>query len=346
VTISISARALQRRLRQRPRLPLRRRPPQRLLRLPRRHQRPRQVQRQRRRPPNQPVHQPEARTPERQPQKVKKCTSVPKVASTTTATAARKYTPKRNSRSQQRQTTKRNQTTKPDPVSSSTTAMRRSFSLLTVLSVSAWAQPAPAPAQPPIVVQVQMPPISPPNPWTHALDLAVPGFIGALSALIAVYLTNRNNRRTNLENHRHEMERWLRENTLQAKRRFYTALITTAYTFEDRIVRYGAFTYTLRQSLEAGERVPSEFVAQEKLQVNEIDTAKLALVSAISLGLILLDESRFAELRRLNDLALALMGEVTETRRTGNIQPSRMAFQKQITVIAEFAKSDLSCSPY
>jgi hypothetical protein len=123
-------------------------------------------------------------------------------------------------------------------------------------------------------------------------------------------------------------------------------LASRKYTTGQETVLYRPYTYTLRQSLEAGERVPSEFVAQEKLQVNEIDTAKLALVSAISLGLILLDESRFAELRRLNDLALALMGEVTETRRTGNIQPSRMAFQKQITVIAEFAKSDLSCSPY
>lgn len=224
--------------------------------------------------------------------------------------------------------------------------MRRLFFVLTVLGLSAWSQPAPAPAQPPIVVQVQMPPTNPPNPWTHALDIAVPGFIGALSALIAVYLTNRNNRRTNLENHRHEMERWLRENTLQAKRQFYTALLTTAYTFEDRIVRYGVLAYILNQGLEAGERVPSEFVADEKLQRNELDTAKLALVSAISLGLILLDESRFAELRRLNDLALALMGEVAETRKTGNIQPSRAAFQKQIIVIADFAKTDLSCSPH
>jgi hypothetical protein len=49
------------------------------------------------------------------------------------------------------------------------------------------------------------------------------------------------------------MERWIRENTLQAKREFYTSLITSAYTFEDRIVRYGAFAYTLRQGVEAGD---------------------------------------------------------------------------------------------
>ena len=36
--------------------------------------------------------------------------------------------------------------------------MRRLFLILTVLSISAWSQPAPAPAQQPIVVQVQMPP--------------------------------------------------------------------------------------------------------------------------------------------------------------------------------------------
>jgi hypothetical protein len=35
--------------------------------------------------------------------------------------------------------------------------MRRLFLILTALGISAWAQPAPARAQPPIVVQVQMP---------------------------------------------------------------------------------------------------------------------------------------------------------------------------------------------
>jgi hypothetical protein len=224
--------------------------------------------------------------------------------------------------------------------------MRRSCLILTALSISAWSQqPAPQQAQLPPVVTVEMPPTPPPTFWRHAFDLAVPGFIGAFSALIAVYLTDRNNRRTNLENHKHEMERWLRENTIQAKREFYTSLITTAYTFEDRIVRYGAFSYTLHQGIEAGERLPADIMAQDKLHADGIETTKLALTSAISLGLILLDGSRFTELERLNGLALALMGELAETRKAGNPPSSRAAFHKQVALIAGFARTDLTLLP-
>jgi hypothetical protein len=96
--------------------------------------------------------------------------------------------------------------------------MRHSFLILTVLSVAARSQPAPQPAQPPIVVQVQMPPTNPPNFWTHGIDLAVPGFIGALSALIAVWLTSKNSAKTNSENRKHELEKLNREHSFTLKR--------------------------------------------------------------------------------------------------------------------------------
>jgi hypothetical protein len=68
--------------------------------------------------------------------------------------------------------------------------MRQLLTILTVLSIAAWSQPAQPQAQPLIVMQVQMPPT---NPWLHLLELVVPGIIGAGLALFGVWLTNKNN---------------------------------------------------------------------------------------------------------------------------------------------------------
>jgi hypothetical protein len=40
-------------------------------------------------------------------------------------------------------------------------AIRRSLLILTIFSVPGWSQPAQQPAQPPIVVKVEMPPTNP-----------------------------------------------------------------------------------------------------------------------------------------------------------------------------------------
>jgi hypothetical protein len=97
------------------------------------------------------------------------------------------------------------------------TTMRRSSLILTVLSLSAWSQPQQQ-AQLPPVVKVEMPPTPPPNFWRHAFDLAMPGFVGGLSAWIAVWLTSRNNERTNAANRKHDLEKLNREHSFNLKR--------------------------------------------------------------------------------------------------------------------------------
>jgi hypothetical protein len=101
--------------------------------------------------------------------------------------------------------------------------MRRSLLILAAISFSAWSQPAQQQAQPPIVVQVQMPPT---NPWMHLVELVVPGIIGAGLALFGVWLTNKNNAATNAANRGHaaKMRDWETKQT--AKREHYEALIT------------------------------------------------------------------------------------------------------------------------
>lgn len=70
--------------------------------------------------------------------------------------------------------------------------------MLTVLSVSGWSQPVQQQAQPPIVVQVQMPPT---NPWVHFVELVVPGIIGAgLGAGLTLYGVRQTNRYHAAEN--------------------------------------------------------------------------------------------------------------------------------------------------
>lgn len=94
--------------------------------------------------------------------------------------------------------------------------MRRFFFILTVLSISAWSQqPAQQQSQPPIVVQVQMPPT---NPWIHSADLIVPGIIGAGIALFGVWLTTKHSDKINAANQQHELDKLNRQQNFPLKR--------------------------------------------------------------------------------------------------------------------------------
>lgn len=96
--------------------------------------------------------------------------------------------------------------------------MRRFLLILTAITFSVWSQPTQQQAQPPIVVQVQMPPT---NPWMHLVELVVPGIIGAGLALFGVWLTNKYNAATNAANRQHQLhlERMKDETAAQAKSR-------------------------------------------------------------------------------------------------------------------------------
>jgi hypothetical protein len=85
--------------------------------------------------------------------------------------------------------------------------MRRFLLVLTVISFAGWSQPAQPQAQPPIVVQVQMPPET---LWTTLLKLAIPTLLGAgLGAGLTLYgvrLTNKHNAAENAANRRHQLQ--------------------------------------------------------------------------------------------------------------------------------------------
>lgn len=219
--------------------------------------------------------------------------------------------------------------------------MRRFILCTFVFTAVCWCQDrtSPRPEVIPTNVKVEMPPE---NFWKRLFEILLPGMVGMSGALIAVWLTNRNNRKTNLENHQHEMQLWSRKHALDSKKEFYTSLITTAYTFQERILRYGAFGYTVRETMNRGERLPADVISQDKLQQGAIESSKLALTSSISLGLILLTGDQFKELEQLNQLAVNLMAEIGETRKTGENSPCYAAFQRQVLKVAVLAKADLS----
>jgi hypothetical protein len=84
--------------------------------------------------------------------------------------------------------------------------MRRFLFVLTVVSFPGWSQPAQQPAQPPIVVKVEM---SPETFWATLLKLAVPTILGAgLGAGITLYgvrQTNKHNASENTANRDHQL---------------------------------------------------------------------------------------------------------------------------------------------
>jgi len=78
--------------------------------------------------------------------------------------------------------------------------MRRSFLILTALSISAWSQPPAPQHQTPVVVKVEMPPTNAPNAWRHFAELILPGIIGAGFAPLGIWLTTKHNDKTNAAN--------------------------------------------------------------------------------------------------------------------------------------------------
>jgi hypothetical protein len=100
--------------------------------------------------------------------------------------------------------------------------MRRIVVVFFALSVPGWSQPAQQPAQPPIVVKVEMPPT---NPWTHLVELVVPGIIGAGLALLGVWLTNKNNAATNAANREHQRQVEIAKAKMEFRKEIYMNLI-------------------------------------------------------------------------------------------------------------------------
>ena len=94
--------------------------------------------------------------------------------------------------------------------------MRRFVVMLMVLNLAAFSQPAQQKAGLPPVVKLEMPPT---NLWMHLAESLWPGIVGAGSALLGVWLTNKNNQKTNAANRQHasDIERTKDEIAAEAK---------------------------------------------------------------------------------------------------------------------------------
>jgi len=171
-----------------------------------------------------------------------------------------------------------------------TTRMRRFLLALTVLSFSAWSQPAQQQAQLPIVVQVQMPPTNP--SWMHLVELVVPGIIGAGLALFGVWLTNKHNAATNAANRKHELEKLSLDHSFGLKRdvllRVTQTLVQTLTALKEwdscracleHVENNGEEEYgQLKQAQEDTEKAWAEY----SLRRNELEQATASACLALS----------------------------------------------------------------
>jgi len=205
--------------------------------------------------------------------------------------------------------------------------MRRSLLTLTAIGFSAWSQPAPQQAQPPIVVQVQMPPT---NPWVHLVELVVPGIIGAGLALFGVGLTNKHQRSLNETNHAYEIRKWHGEQQFQLKKEFYFTLIRTAYDLQENVRRYAGFR------MFAKEHPAADNASQLQEHMRTVEQLKRALSCAISIGWIVLSKGQFEQLRLLDEFAFKLMLKQDE--------PTDAAIHDLLAKVVESAKRDLGYS--
>lgn len=104
------------------------------------------------------------------------------------------------------------------------TTIRRLLFMLTAIALSGWSQPPQPPAQPPIAVQVQMPPT---NSWIHLIELVVPGIAGGALALCSVLLTSK-------RHERHELRRLRAEKQLDLLSRIGQLLYQTERALEQK----------------------------------------------------------------------------------------------------------------
>jgi hypothetical protein len=167
--------------------------------------------------------------------------------------------------------------------------MRRSFLILTVLSISAWAQqPAQRQAQTlPPVVKVEMPPSNPPNFWMQAIYVAVPALIGAVSAWIGVWLTSGSNRK-----------QWDRQTRLSTMQKHYETVVS-AVQKEGRL--YDQCWEALRTS---------NSVANETLQaINEVQQEGL---NATTVAALYMSDTLFKVHSQLTAAAARFRKAITE----------------------------------
>jgi hypothetical protein len=206
--------------------------------------------------------------------------------------------------------------------------MRRLFLTFILLSFAGWSQPAPQQAQPPIVVQVQMPPES---AWASLLKLAIPAVLaGAVGGGIAIYgvsLTNRHQQRQNKAHHTHEILKWRNEQQFQLRKEFYLTLIKASYNFKEYVRRYAAAKFSA-ETLPAADNT-----SQLRKHAKRVEQLKLALSGAISVGWILLSKEQFEQLLLLDKLAFNLMAHPS--------LPSEAAFDDTLRNVVEYAKKDL-----
>jgi hypothetical protein len=192
--------------------------------------------------------------------------------------------------------------------------MRQTFLLLTVLSFAGWSQqPAQQPAQAlPPVVRVEMPPTNAPNLWM----LAVPALVGALSAWIGVWLTNRNNRR-----------QWDRQATLAAKQEHYEKVLSAVW-------KEGKLLAECWDALPTGNGADSE-------TVKAINTAQREGLNATTVAALYMSDALFRVHSQLTTASARLAEAITAPSNFGAANTYFGEYNKLFACFINIARAEL-----
>ena len=165
--------------------------------------------------------------------------------------------------------------------------MRRLFLILAVLSISGSSQ-QPAQQQPqtlPPVVKVEVPPTNPPSLWTQVY-VAVPAFIGALSAWIGILVTIYNNRK-----------QWDRQMTLTARQKHYETVLKA-------IQKEGRLYDTCWNALRTSNSVNSE-------TLEAINTTQQEGLNAMAVAALYMSDTLFGVHSQLTTASAHLRNAIT-----------------------------------
>jgi hypothetical protein len=163
---------------------------------------------------------------------------------------------------------------------------------------------APVLVNPPIMVRVQNPVE---DPWVSILKLLLPGVVGALSALVAVWITSRTTRRNLETSRRHEDEAANRDRDFELKKSTYFEITKGAYVFEEHVLRYRTLHHSIMDGKNLNPEVPQRF----DKAVEAVEESKLNLTSAVSAASLFLPDHQSSAALQLSMLALTYMVDDT-----------------------------------
>lgn len=184
-------------------------------------------------------------------------------------------------------------------------------------------------------------------------QVAIPTVLGASLALFGVWLTNRNNRKSNEDNRRHDIEKWQKQRHFELTKEFYYEVVKSSHHLKKCLMTYRVARAVVSQyqSNETDSLGPEASVAYvkgiyeaAKSASESLEAATVAFSQAIAPGWILLPKDRFQPFAQVNNMIARVSLDVHNVTRNDEIPPSLLELELVFAQLVECAKADLGYS--